>query len=139
LVGDALFTGDTIFMPDMGTARCDFPGGSVHDLYASVQKLYELPDTTRVFVGHDYQPGGRKVAYESTIGEEKANNKQLKFDTPRDQFEQWRKERDETLGMPRLIIPSLQVNLRNGEMPPKESNGHVYLKVPINVLGGPKS
>lgn len=138
-IGDAVFTGDTIFMPDMGTARCDFPGGSVEDMYASVKKLYsELPDNTRVFVGHDYQPGGREVAWETTIGEEKAKNKQLTVDTPKEQFEQFRKERDGTLGMPRLIIPSLQINLRNGKMPPEESNGTVYLKVPINVLGGSK-
>jgi glyoxylase-like metal-dependent hydrolase (beta-lactamase superfamily II) len=136
--GDAVFTGDTIFMPDMGTARCDFPGGSVEHMYASVKKLYELPDETRVFVGHDYQPGGRQVAWESTIGEEKHKNKQLKADTPKEQFEKWRMERDCSLGMPGLIIPSLQVNLRNGEMPPEESNGKVYLKIPINVLGGPK-
>lgn len=135
LIGDALFTGDTVFMPDMGTARCDFPGGSSEQLYASIKKIYELPDETRVFVGHDYQPGGRELKYETTIGEEKAKNKQLTADTPREQFVKWRSERDAGLGMPKLIIPSLQVNLRNGDMPPEEENGIVYLKIPINVLG----
>ena len=124
-----------MFMPDMGTARCDFPGGSSDDLYASIKKLYSLPDETRVFVGHDYQPGGRELKYETTIGEEKAENKQLTADTPKEQFVQWRSERDSSLGMPKLIIPSLQVNLRNGDMPPAEDNGTVYLKIPINVLG----
>jgi len=135
VIGDAVFTGDTVFMPDFGTARCDFPGGSSEDLYASIKKLYSLPDETRVFVGHDYMPGGRELKYETTIGEEKAKNKQLTADTPKDQFVQWRSERDSSLGMPKLIIPSLQVNLRNGDMPPAEDNGTVYLKIPINVLG----
>lgn len=135
VIGDAVFTGDSVFMPDMGTARCDFPGGSSEQLYNSIKKLYELPDETRVFVGHDYQPGGRELKYETTIGEEKAKNKQLTADTPKEQFVTWRSERDASLGMPKLIIPSLQVNLRNGDMPPPEDNGTVYLKLPINVLG----
>lgn len=135
-IGDALFTGDTIFMPDSGTARCDFPGGSVEQLYKSVQRLYELPDETRVFVGHDYAPGGREIAWETTIGEEKTKNKQLKAGTPQEDFQKWRAERDASLGFPKLIIPSLQINLRNGEMPPPESNGNSYIKIPLNVLGG---
>lgn len=136
VVGDAVFTGDTIFMPDFGTARCDFPGGSSGDLYASVRKLYDtLPDSTRVYVGHDYQPGGRELLFQSSIGEEKASNKQLKDDTSGDEFAAWRSERDGQLGMPKLILPSLQVNLRNGAWPAAEENGVVYLKVPVNVLG----
>jgi len=139
VVGDSVFTGDTIFMPDFGTARCDFPGGSSADLYTSIKRLYdELPEDTKVYVGHDYQPGGRDLLFESTIGEEKTNNKQLKADTSGDEFALWRSERDAQLGMPKLIIPSLQVNLRNGELPKAEDNGTVYLKIPINVLGGGK-
>jgi glyoxylase-like metal-dependent hydrolase (beta-lactamase superfamily II) len=136
---DAVLTGDTLFMPDMGTARCDFPGGSVDQLYHSIQRLYqELPDDTRVFVGHDYGPGGREIQWETTIGEEKARNKQLTPETSLATFGTFRRERDATLGAPKLIIPSLQVNLRNGAMPPAESNGTVYLKVPVNVLGDAK-
>jgi len=137
VVGDAVFTGDTIFMPDFGTARCDFPGGSSAALYSSVKRLYdELSDDTRVFVGHDYQPGGRELLFQTTIGEEKCTNKQLKADTSGEVFALWRNERDSQLGMPNLIIPALQVNLRNGEMPRPESNGVSYLKIPINLLGG---
>lgn len=137
VVGDCVFTGDTLFMPDMGTARCDFPGGSVDQMYHSIQRLFDhLPDETRVFVGHDYAPGGRAVAWESTIGESKATNKQIKKGTTLEEFTSFRKSRDEQLKAPKLIIPSLQVNLRNGAMPPAESNGTVYLKVPINVIGG---
>jgi glyoxylase-like metal-dependent hydrolase (beta-lactamase superfamily II) len=136
VVGDAVFTGDTIFMPDFGTARCDFPGGSSDDLYASVRKLYDnLTDVTRVFVGNDYQPGGRELLFQSSIGEEKRSNKQLKGDTSGDEFAAWRSERDGQLGMPKLILPSLQVNLRNGAWPDAEENGVVYLKIPVNLLG----
>ena len=137
VVGDAVFTGDTLFMPDMGTARCDFPGGSERQLYESIQRLFDtLPDDTRVFVGHDYGPGGRDIAWESTIGQSKATNKQIKVGTTLEEFTAFRKARDAQLNAPKLIIPSLQVNLRNGAMPPPESNGIVYLKVPINVIGG---
>lgn len=137
IMGDSVFTGDTIFMPDFGTARCDFPGGSSSDLYSSVKRLYdELSDDVRVFVGHDYQPGGRELLFQTTIGEEKTSNKQLKVDTSGEDFAIWRSERDSQLGMPKLIIPALQVNLRNGEMPKPESNGVSYLKIPINLLGG---
>eukprot|EP00934_Nitzschia_sp_Nitz4_P006941 Nitzschia sp. Nitz4//scaffold76_size158648//10362//11249//NITZ4_002528-RA/size158648-processed-gene-0.226-mRNA-1//1//CDS//3329557791//6931//frame0 len=138
LVGDALFSGDTLFMPDMGTARCDFPGGSVEQLYNSIQKLYTLPDETRVFVGHDYGPGGREMAWETTIGEQKKSNKQLKAETTLEEFGEFRRARDAQLAAPRLIIPSLQVNLRNGVMPPAEDNGTVYLKIPVNVIGAKK-
>lgn len=136
VAGDAVFTGDTIFMPDFGTARCDFPGGSSGDLYASVRKLYDtLSDDTRVYVGHDYQPLGRELLFQSSIGEEKKTNKQLKDDTSGDEFAAWRSKRDGELGMPKLIVPSLQVNLRNGAWPRADENGIVYLKVPVNVLG----
>ena len=137
LVGnDALFTGDTLFMHDFGTARCDFPGGSVNDLYNSIQRLYSLPDDTRVFVGHDYAPGGRDIQWETTIGVSKQSNKQIKAETTLEEYSKFRTERDAQLKAPNLIIPSLQVNLRNGAMPPAENNGTVYLKVPMNVIGG---
>jgi glyoxylase-like metal-dependent hydrolase (beta-lactamase superfamily II) len=138
VIGDAVFTGDTLFMPDMGTARCDFPGGSVERLYNSIQRLYELPESTRVFVGHDYGPDGRDIAWESTIGESKKTNKQLQAETTLEEFGTFRRARDAQLVAPRLIIPSLQVNLRNGAMPPTEDNGTVYLKIPLNVFGGKK-
>jgi glyoxylase-like metal-dependent hydrolase (beta-lactamase superfamily II) len=137
IIGDAVFTGDTLFMPDMGTARCDFPGGSVDQLYHSIQRLYtELPDETRVFVGHDYAPNGRALAWETTVGESKNKNKQLKAETSLDEFAGFRRARDAQLQAPKLIIPSLQVNLRNGVMPPADENGIVYLKTPVNVIGG---
>lgn len=136
VIGDAVFTGDTLFMPDFGTARCDFPGGSVEDLYNSIQRLYRtLPDSTRVFVGHDYAPNGRPIAFETTIGESKKNNKQLKAETTLEEFASFRRARDAQLKAPKLIVPSLQVNLRNGAMPPAEENGTVYLKMPLNVIG----
>lgn len=134
---DVVFTGDTIFMPDFGTARCDFPGGSSSTLYSSIQRLYhELPDDTLVYVGHDYQPGGRELLFTSTIGEEKAINKQLKGTTSESEFATWRSERDAQLDMPKLLLPSIQVNLRNGHFPKEESNGVSYLKIPINLVGG---
>lgn len=135
VIGDAVFTGDTLFMPDMGTARCDFPGGSVDQLYQSIQRLYgELPDEMRVFVGHDYAPGGREIAWETTIGESKAHNKQLQTNTTLEQFGGFRRARDAELKAPKLIMPSLQVNLRNGALPPADDNGTVYLKLPLNVI-----
>ena len=131
----AVFTGDTIFMPDFGTARCDFPGGSSSTLYSSIQRLYnELPNDTRVYVGHDYQPGGRELLFQSTIGDQKLSNKQLNSTTSETEFVNWRSERDDQLGMPKLLLPSIQVNLRNGEFPKKEGNGVCYLKIPINLL-----
>jgi glyoxylase-like metal-dependent hydrolase (beta-lactamase superfamily II) len=136
VIGDAVFTGDTLFMPDMGTARCDFPGGSVDQLYASIQRLYgALPDETRVFVGHDYAPGGRDWAWETTIGQSKTTNKQLQANTSLEEFASFRRARDAQLAAPKLIIPSLQVNLRNGALPDPEDNGTVYLKMPLNVVG----
>ncbi|MBW2732310.1 MAG: MBL fold metallo-hydrolase [Deltaproteobacteria bacterium] len=134
-VGDAVFTGDAIFMPDMGTGRCDFPAGSADDLYASIsQRLYTLPDETRVFVGHDYQPGGRDLAYESTIGEQKEMNIQLKADTTHGDFIKFRTERDATLAMPKLLFQSIQVNIDAGNLPTPASNEMRYLKIPINIF-----
>jgi glyoxylase-like metal-dependent hydrolase (beta-lactamase superfamily II) len=133
-IGDALFVGDTIFMPDYGTARCDFPGGSAEILYESIQRLYALPDVTRVFTCHDYQPGGRALRYESTVGEERMTNIQLDTRTSKEAFVARRKARDATLEVPVLILPSLQVNIRAGCLPEPESNGVSYLKLPLNVL-----
>jgi len=132
LVGDALFTGDTLFMPDYGVGRCDFPSGSADALHDSiVGRLYALPDATRVFVGHDYQPGGREVLWETTVGEEKRHNVQLRADTPKDVFVAARRARDRTLGAPRLLYPSVQFNINGGRRPPPERNGTAYLKIPL--------
>ena len=136
VIGDAVFVGDTIFMPDFGTARTDFPGGSAEDLYRSIQRLFELPDETRVFTAHDYKaPGREEFAWESTIGEQKARNVHVGNGQDMATFVQMRKARDAKLGMPRLILPSVQVNMRGGEMPPAEENGQRYLKIPINGFG----
>lgn len=135
VIGDAAFVGDTLFMPDFGTARCDFPGGSANDLYDSVQRILSLPDDTRIFVGHDYKaPGREEFAWESTVGEQKAKNVHVGGDTDRETFVEMRETRDETLAMPKLIVPSLQVNMRAGNMPEEEDDGSVYLKVPVNKL-----
>ncbi|WP_084396668.1 MBL fold metallo-hydrolase [Henriciella aquimarina] len=135
LIGDALFVGDTIFMPDFGTARCDFPGGDAGTLYDSIQKLFALPDETRVFLCHDYKaPGRDEFVWETTIGQEKAENIHVKTGTTREQFVKMRTERDATLAMPKLILPSVQINMRAGEMPPPEANGQRYMKLPINAL-----
>ena len=136
VIGDAAFVGDTLFMPDFGTARCDFPGGSADMLYGSIQKILALPDETRIFVGHDYLPKGRDTyAWETTVAEQKAANVHVGGGATREDFVALREARDATLGMPRFIIPSLQVNMRAGNMPKAEDNGTVYLKVPINKLG----
>jgi len=132
LVGDALFTGDSLFMPDSGTARCDFPGGDAAALYRSIQRMYQLPDATRVFVCHDYGAGGREVACETTIGEQKRANIHVRAGTSEAEFVQLREARDATLSMPALILPAVQVNIRAGELPPAEANGVRYLKVPLN-------
>lgn len=132
LIGDALFTGDALFMPDYGTGRCDFPAGSAHDLYNSVHnKLYQLPDETRVFVGHDYLPNGRSLEFETTIGNEKQHNIQLKADTTLEEFVSFRTNRDKKLAAPRLLLPSVQVNIAAGELPSPENNGVRYLKIPV--------
>lgn len=135
-IGDAVFTGDALFMPDQGTGRCDFPNGSPEQLYTSIRKLYALPDATRVFVGHDYQPNGRPLRWETTVGEEKASNIQLRGDTARDQFVAWRAARDKTLNLPNLIFQSLQVNIRAGALPPA-TDGRRFLKLPINLFDEP--
>lgn len=135
VVGDAAFVGDTLFMPDFGTARCDFPGGSSEQLYDSVQKILTLPDETRIFVGHDYKAPGRDTyAWETTVGEQKAKNVHVGGDATKDSFVEMRNARDATLAMPKLIIPSLQVNMRAGQMPPADKDGKVFLKVPVNGL-----
>ena len=133
-VGDALFVGDTLFMPDYGTARCDFPGGSAEILYESIQRIYALPDDTRIYTCHDYQPGGRAVRCESTVGEERATNVQLNARTSKEEFVAFRTKRDATLNVPALILPSLQVNIRAGNLPEAESNGIAYLKLPLNIF-----
>ncbi|MDJ1007290.1 MAG: MBL fold metallo-hydrolase [Paracoccaceae bacterium] len=135
VIGDAAFVGDTLFMPDFGTARCDFPGGSANDLYRSIQKILALPDATRIFVGHDYKaPGRDDYAWESTVGEQKAKNVHVGAGTAEAAFVEMRQARDATLGMPKLIIPSLQVNMRAGNMPDPDAEGDVFLKVPVNKL-----
>ena len=133
--GDAAFVGDTLFMPDFGTARCDFPGGSAEAMFDSVQRILALPDDTRIFVGHDYKaPGRDHYAWESTVGEQKARNVHVGAGRAKEDFVALRTARDATLAMPRLIIPSLQVNMRAGHMPEPEENGISYLKVPIDRL-----
>ena len=135
VIGDAAFVGDTLFMPDFGTARCDFPGGSAHDLYNSIQKILSLPDETRIFVGHDYKaPGRDEFAWETTVGAQKAANIHVGGQRDAYEFVQMREARDSTLSMPRLIIPSLQVNMRAGNMPEPDEQGDVFLKIPINKL-----
>jgi glyoxylase-like metal-dependent hydrolase (beta-lactamase superfamily II) len=135
IFGDAAFIGDTLFMPDYGTARCDFPGGDARQLYRSVQKIFALPPQTRLFHCHDYLPPGRaEYRWETTIAEQRAHNIQINDGVTEDQFVEMRKRRDATLGMPRLIIPSVQVNVRAGQLPPAEDNGVTYLKVPVNLL-----
>jgi len=135
LIGDAVFVGDTLFMPDFGTARCDFPGGCAQVLYNSIQKLFALPDETRVFLCHDYKaPGRDDYKWETTIGEEKASNKHVGSGANMESFVKMRTERDAQLGMPKLILPSVQVNMRGGDMPPADDNGMTYLKIPVNAL-----
>ncbi len=134
-IGDAVFVGDTLFMPDFGSARCDFPGGDAGALYDSVQKLYELADDTRVFLCHDYKAKGRDYyAWESTIDEQKKKNIHMNTGVNRAEFIAMRTARDKTLSMPKLILPAIQVNMRAGEMPPPEDNGQIYLKIPINAV-----
>jgi glyoxylase-like metal-dependent hydrolase (beta-lactamase superfamily II) len=135
IFGDSAFIGDTLFMPDYGTARCDFPGGNARELYRSVQKLFALPPETRLFVCHDYLPPGRtQYRWETTVAEQKAHNIQIHEGVSEDAFAEIRNKRDATLRMPALIIPSVQVNMRAGHLPPPEDNGVTYLKLPINIL-----
>jgi glyoxylase-like metal-dependent hydrolase (beta-lactamase superfamily II) len=133
-VGDAVFVGDTLFMPDVGTARCDFPGGDAPTLYRSVRKLLSLPPETRLFMCHDYPPGDREPVWETTVGEERAGNIHIHDGVSEEEFVRMRTARDATLEMPVLILPSVQVNIRAGAMPPKEDNGIAYLKIPVDVL-----
>ncbi|MGA1471508.1 MAG: MBL fold metallo-hydrolase, partial [Burkholderiaceae bacterium] len=133
-VGDAVFVGDTLFMPDVGTARCDFPGGSATTLYASIQKLLSLPGETRLFMCHDYPPDNRAVRFETTVAEQRQSNIHVHDGVSEDQFVKMRSERDAGLAMPTLLLPSIQVNIRAGELPPAEANGTAYLKIPLNAL-----
>lgn len=131
-IGDALFVGDSIFMPDGGTARCDFPGGDARTLYRSIHRLFALPDDTRVFVCHDYAPGGRAYACETTIAAQKAGNIHVRNDVSEDDFVAVRTARDATLAMPALLLPSVQINIRAGQLPEPEDNGVRYLKLPLD-------
>ncbi len=132
--GDAVFVGDTLFMPDVGTARCDFPGGNASNLYASARKILSLPPQTRLFTCHDYPPNGRNVAFETTVAEQRAGNTHVHEGITEEQFVAMRTRRDATLEMPVLILPAVQINIRAGEMPPKEDNGIAYAKIPLNAL-----
>jgi len=133
LIGDAVFTGDAMFMPDTGTGRCDFPAGSSETLYQSIStRLFKLPDTTRVFVGHDYKANGvREAKWETTIGQEKLHNIQLTAETTKDSYVKMRDTRDAKLAAPRLLFPSIQINIDGGRLPAQEGNGMSYLKIPI--------
>ncbi|HVL34204.1 MAG TPA: MBL fold metallo-hydrolase [Burkholderiales bacterium] len=133
-IGDAVFVGDTLFMPDVGTARCDFPGGDAHALYRSVRRLLELPGETRMFVCHDYPPPGRGPRWETSVAEQRASNLHVHAGVGEEAFVAMRTARDRTLDMPTLLLPSVQVNIRGGELPPPESNGVSYLKIPVNSL-----
>ena len=135
-IGDSVFVGDTLFMPDGGTARADFPGGDARTLYQSIQKILALPDENRMFVCHDYAPNGREFLWETTVGAQRANNIHVGHNASEDSFVEMREKRDATLAMPRLIMPSIQVNMRAGHMPAAEENGATYLKVPIQGLKG---
>lgn len=134
VIGDAAFVHDTLFMPDSGTARADFPGGSASQLWRSIQRIIALPDATRVFTGHDYMPDGRKPRWESTVAEQKAENKHLLKARTEAEFVVLRRERDAKLPMPKLILHALQVNIRGGRLPEAESNGKRYLKLPLDAL-----
>ncbi len=135
VIGDAAFVGDTLFMPDFGTARCDFPGGDARTLYRSIQKVLSLPPETRLFMCHDYgAPGRDEFLFQTTVAEERKANIHVHEGVSEDDFVKMRTERDATLDMPRLILPSVQVNMRAGHMPPAEDNGQVYLKVPVNLF-----
>ena len=135
IIEDAAFVGDTLFMPDFGTARCDFPGGSSQTLYESIQKILALPDETKIFVGHDYKaPGRDEYSWETTVGEQRRKNVHIGGDVKAEAFVKLRDERDAKLAMPKLIVPSLQINMRAGNMPPPDEHGDVFLKLPINKL-----
>ncbi|KAF1711366.1 MBL fold metallo-hydrolase [Pseudoxanthomonas kalamensis DSM 18571] len=134
VIGDAAFVGDTLFMPDGGTARADFPGGDAATLYRSVRRILELPSPVRLFMCHDYGPGGREIRWETTVGEQRAGNIHVHDGVDENDFVELRTGRDATLSMPRLILPSLQVNMRAGQLPPADADGRHFLKVPLNTL-----
>jgi glyoxylase-like metal-dependent hydrolase (beta-lactamase superfamily II) len=134
VVGDAAFVGDTLFMPDGGTARADFPGGDARELYRSIRRVLSLPVGTRLFMCHDYAPGGREVRWETTVGAERAANIHVRDGVGEEEFVAMRTARDATLAMPRLILPSLQVNMRAGRLPPKDADGRQFLKVPLDAF-----
>jgi glyoxylase-like metal-dependent hydrolase (beta-lactamase superfamily II) len=136
VIGDAAFVHDTLFMPDSGTARADFPGGSAKALWKSIQDILALPDETRVFTGHDYQPGGREPKWESTVAEQKATNTHMSKCRTEEEFVKVREGRDKTLPMPKLILHALQINTNAGRLPEPEDNGRRYLKIPLNLLEG---
>lgn len=136
-VGDTVFVGDTLFMPDVGTARCDFPGGDARALYQSIRKILALPPTTRLYLCHDYPPATRTPAWETTVARQRAENIHVRDGVSEQDFVAMRTARDRTLGAPVLLFPSVQVNIRAGAMPPSENNGVSYLKIPINALGNP--
>lgn len=134
LIEEAVFVGDTLFMPDVGTARADFPGGDAATLYRSIRRLLALPGQTRLFVCHDYPPAGRAVQWETTVGEQRAANIHVREGTTEEAFVAMREARDATLDVPTLILPSIQVNVRAGQLPPADDNGVAYLRIPINAL-----
>ena len=134
VIGNSIFVGDTLFMPDLGSARADFPGGDARELYRSIQKILSYPDDTLIFVCHDYPPSSRKVEWVTTVGEQKKKNIHVKTSIGEDEFVKVREARDKTLNMPKLIIPSIQVNMRAGNLPPAEDSGDVFIKVPINIM-----
>lgn len=134
-IGDSVFVGDTLFMPDFGTARCDFPGGDARTLYRSIQKIFKLPEKTRMFLCHDYKTASRdEYIWETTVGDQKRENIHVKYGISEDSFISMRTARDKTLSMPKLILPSVQINMRAGTLPPPESNGRQYVKIPLNAL-----
>lgn len=135
VVGDAAFVGDTLFQPDYGTARCDFPGGDARSLYRSIRRILDLPPETRLFTGHDYKAPGRDIfAWESTVADQRAGNIHVRDGVSEEEFAHMRQQRDGTLSMPRLILPALQVNMRAGDLPPSEPNGRRYLKIPLDAI-----
>ncbi len=134
VIGNSIFVGDTLFMPDLGSARADFPGGDARELYRSIQKILSYPDDTLIFVCHDYPPTSRKVDWVTTVGDQKEKNIHVKTSIGEDEFVKVREARDKTLNMPKLIIPSIQVNMRAGNLPPAEDSGDVFIKVPINSM-----
>ena len=134
VMGDAAFIGDTLFMPDGGSARADFPGGDARALYRSIRRVLSLPGQTRLFICHDYGPNGREIRYETTVADERVHNIHARDGVTEDEFVAMREARDKMLDMPRLIIPSLQCNMRAGQLPPKDGNGKRFLKVPVNTL-----